>query len=286
MRTAWSARSAGFTFGIGLMVLAGCSSAPSSTGAPPAVAPSPFLLQYVGEYDVAGRAGIDQLVLHVDGTFDASLDGQGTSGTYAGATDPGKASVTLWTKDGETLNASFRSGTAPGVPAQPFVDTVRADGSSQTLVGPWIADNEGMCDATHGTWHDDDVDSATGLRCTCGREDVYLPSRGGCVATRDGGDPPRLPVSDAAREKAGMFDGSKRVASMSLATDGKYRATIDGQAEEGTWWDAAPLTAAEGSVSIACTSALHAFGAAFAKDGTLTIVLGPDDSETLSRRSR
>ena len=224
-------------------------------------------------------------MLHVDGTFDASLDGRSTSGTYAGASGAGSASVTLWTKEGETVSASFRSGTATGVPAQPFVDTIRSDGSTQTLVGPWIADNEGMCDATHGTWHDDDVDPATGLRCTCGQDEVYMPSRGGCVAPRDGSDPPRLPVSEAARDKAGIFDGSKRVASVSLATDGRYRATIDGQTEEGSWWDAQILGQAEGVVTVACTSAQHAFGAAFAKDGTLTVLLGPDASETLARRS-
>jgi hypothetical protein len=93
-------------------------------------------------------------------------------------------------------------------------------------------------------------------------------------------------VSDAARRSAGVFDGNGRLTTIILATDGRYRATIDGHTEEGTWWDAETLGVDEGSVGIACTSAASAFTGSLWSDGSLTVRWGPDESQQLSRRGR
>jgi hypothetical protein len=44
-------------------------------------------------------------------------------------------------------------------------------------VGP----NESVCDASGGSWTDDDADAATGLYCVCPTGTAYIPSAGGCV---------------------------------------------------------------------------------------------------------
>jgi hypothetical protein len=261
----------------------GCSAGAASTHALPQSAPIPFLLQYVGEYDGAGHAGIAQLVLHASGAFEATIDGHATEGTFAGASTPGDASVTLYTTDGLTLSASFRAIVAPWpVPAQSVVDVVRPGGATETLIAPWVAGDETMCSATDGSWHDDDADAKTGLYCTCRETAVFMPSRGGCVAAgASGSDPARLPISDGARQRAGEYDGSSRVGSIVLAADGSYQATIDRQPEHGSWWDGAFSDPKSPDVSIRCTSALHAFAATL-RDGTMTVQWASGPGETLS----
>jgi hypothetical protein len=264
----------------------GCSGA-SPAPAPTARPPAPFVLQYAGEYD--GTGGVGSIVLHVNGTFDATIDGQSARGVYDGPASPGDVSLSLRTDDGRTFALALRAGepSSSVAPPQVLADITRADGTTETLASPWVAGNEGMCWATDGRWHRD-PDPQTGLSCDCDRDDVYLPSRGGCVARRiDGrdGDPPRLPLSYEARRRAGIFDGGKRISSITLATDGRYRATIDGQVEEGTWWDATylPSRDEDSGADIACTSALHAFAATLEQDGTLTVRWSDSESEWLRR---
>jgi hypothetical protein len=264
--------------------LAGCASSANTAGAPPPVPPIPIILQHVGEYDAPTGGSVARVALHVDGTFDATVDGADVHGTYRGPATPGSAAVVLSLDDGSTVDVAFRAAYAPALPPRALADVTRPGQRVQTLVAPWIADDEGMCDATHGTWHGDGPDPATGLRCRCDDERVYLPSRGGCVAPRDGEDPPRIPVSDVARSHAGIFEGTGRLSSITLATDGRYRATVDGVDEEGTWWNWESPGVDEGSVTIACTSASHAFSAAFEGDSTLTVHLGSDATESLRRR--
>lgn len=263
----------------------GCSGGSPSASAPTPQTPAPFVLQYAGEYDGAG--GVGQVVLHVNGTFDATIDGQSTHGAYEGPTSPGDAPLSLQTADGRTFTLALRTGapSSPIAPPQVLADLTRADGTTETLASPWVAGNEGMCWATYGRWQRD-PDPQTGLSCDCDRDNVYLPSRGGCVAPRGNGDPPRLPLSYEARRRAGIFDGGKRVSSITLATDGRYRATIDGQVEEGTWWDATYSASSDedSGTDIACTSALHAFAATLEEDGTLTVRWNDYDSESLYRQ--
>ncbi len=269
----------------GVLAAACSGAAPSTAASQPAQAPIPFLLQYAGEYDGAGH--LQQLVVHVDGTFDAMVDGTATHGVYDGPSVPGNASLALQTADGRALTASFQV-TAPAAGAPPQVQAAVAleGGTSEALVSLWVASNEGMCSATRGTWRDDDPDPITGLLCVCERGDVYLPSRGGCVAPRSAGDPPRLPVSYGAQRRAGSFDGSGRVAWIDLAKDGTFRAKIDGQIEQGAWWDAtyAASATADAGIAIACTSSTRAFAATLGDDGSLTARLAAGDRETLDRR--
>jgi len=264
-----------------------CSASPASSAAPPATPPSPFLTQYVGEYDAAAAGGVQQLLLHIDGSFEAVVDGQTAGGTFAGSGATRDASATLTTGDGRTFTATFRSVfPASGAPPQSFVDLASASGPSTSLASSWIAGSEAMCDATQGTWHDDDPDPATGLDCTCGEGHLYMPSRGGCVQAGGSSDPQRLPLPDDDRRRAGTYEGSHHVSSITLAADGTYDATIDGQAEHGTWWDGrtAGLLGGGGGVPIACTSARHAFSATLDDEGTVTIRWTADDRETLTMR--
>lgn len=269
--------------GLAGLTVACSGAAPSGPAADAPQAPIPFLLQYAGEYGGAGH--VQGLVLHVDGSFDATIDGQAGHGVYAGPRTPGDATLTLRADDGRQLTASFQITAPPaGAPSQ-VLAAVRLDGgAAESLASLWVAGGEGMCSATHGTWRDDDPDPASGLLCVCAQSDVYLPSRGGCVAPRAAGDPPRLSLSDAAQRRAGDFDGSGRVEWLDLATDGTFRAKIDGQTELGTWWDASAsvLGSSAGGIAIACTSAAHALGATLGEDGTLTVRLSATERETLA----
>jgi hypothetical protein len=224
--------------------------------------------------------------LHVDGSFDAVIDGESVAGVFVGPTTPGDATVQLSTADGVSLSLSFRSALAASSPAQAVADVAPSAGrAAQSLVAPWMASTEGMCGATGGTWRDDDADPETGLYCACADDRAYMPSRGGCVARRDADDPERIPVSDAARARAGTFAGTRRLHSIELASDGHYVATVDGVDEKGTWWDAPDLGTGGDSVTIACTSPTHAFVASLGADATLTVRWPSGDTESLGRQS-
>jgi hypothetical protein len=259
--------------GVFLLLVTACTS--SGTGSlPPASPPGPFLLQYVGEYDAPSGATFSRIVLHADGTLEATTAGQTIEGTFSGSGRPGDASASAQAEDGRTFVISFASTQGSDVPPQ-----VQASIDTQTLVGPWVAGGESMCDASGGTWHDDDPDPRTGLYCTCAASDIYVPSRGGCVASAAGhADPERRHLSDAAQDHAGSYEGTDAVSSLHLSRDGTYDATVDGRHDEGTWWDAPSLT---GGVTIDCTGAAHAFRVVFEGDGGVTLDLGNGRTETL-----
>lgn len=257
-----------------LLLSAGCTSNGSGS-LPPASPPGPFLLQYVGEYDAPSGSAFNRIVLHADGTMEATTAGQTLEGNFTGSGRPGDASASVEMEDGRAFNMSFASTSASDIPPQ-----VQASIDGQTLVGPWVAGGESMCDATDGTWHDDDPDPQTGLYCTCGARDVYLPSRGGCVAfAADHADPDRRYPSDRAQDHAGSYQGEGSVSSIYLSRDGTYDATVDGRHDEGTWWDAPSLTGS--GVTIDCTGVWRAFRAVFGSDGSVTLHLGGGRTETL-----
>jgi hypothetical protein len=141
-----------------------------------------------------------------------------------------------------------------------------------------------MCDASGGTWHDDDPDPQTGLFCTCSSRDVYMPSRGGCVvASSHGGDPERRPPSDSAQDRAaGTYEGTGSITSLDVSRDGTYDATIDGRRDEGTWWEEPSLTGSGTTVDF--TGAARAFRAVFTDDGAVTLQLGSGKTESLRAR--
>jgi hypothetical protein len=272
---------------LSLLAFAGCSASSTSSHATTATPPAAFLLQFVGEYDGSGQGSVAQLVLHASGAFEANLDGLSMQGSFEGPAAPGDASVTLRSSDGKTYSAAFRTVVAPWpVPAQAVVDVVSPGGANETLIAPWIAGDESMCSATDGTWHDDDRDAKTGLYCSCRDGVVFMPSRGGCVvAGTDGSDPARLPLSDGARQRAGQYRGSSRVESIVLSTDGSFQATIDGQQEQGSWWDGGFSDPKSADVTIRCASSLHAFAATLRDGGTMSVEWGSGPAETLSASS-
>lgn len=257
-----------------LLLLAACSSS-GSAGAPDASPPGPYLLQFVGEYDdVTPGAPIRRVVLHADGALEATISGEALQGIFNGSGQPGDASASMRMEDGRTFAISFASTPATDVPAQ-----VRASVGSQTLVGPWVAGGESMCDATGGTWRDDDPDPRTGLYCTCAARDLYMPSRGGCVTpSTSHDDPDRRRPADGTLDHVGSYEGTGTVSSLTLSRDGTYDATIDGRHDDGTWWDSPSLT---GVTTIDCTGPDRAFRAMFQSDGTLTLHLGGGATETL-----
>jgi hypothetical protein len=265
-----------------LLVLSSACTSSGTGSLPPASAPGPFLLQYVGEYDDPSGGAFSRVVLHADGTLEASTGGETVDGIFIGSGRPGDASASAQTQDGRSFTISFQSTPATDAPAQVQATIAFHEGSAsaQTLVGLWVAGSESMCDATGGTWRDDDPDAKTGLYCICAASDVFVPSRGGCVESNGShADPDRRRPSDSAQDHAGSYDGIGSVSSLNVSRDGTYDATVDGRHDEGTWWDAPSLTGS--GATIDCTGAARAFRAIFQSDGTVTLHLGNGVTESL-----
>jgi hypothetical protein len=256
-----------------LLLVLGCSSGSASHAAPV----PPALLQYVGEYDAAPGSAVERLVLHVDGTYEATTRGQTTTGTFAGsgANDADGARAALTSGDGSASTVAFRIVPSESEgPSRVALDLSGAIGAS-TLTSPWLAGDEDMCDATRGRWTDDDPDPETGLYCVCATQDLYLPSRGGCVASVGSGDPPRLPLDEGSRAIAGHYTGTGDVSVLVLDEDGTYSLSTSTGDDSGTWWP----TGAPGA--LAFTSAAQAlYGTA--ASGDVTLDLG-DHAETLEK---
>ena len=143
--------------------------------------PVPYVLQFVGTYEnaAAPTGSVKSLTLTRTGRYTATIAGKTKAerGAFFGVAHfSGKlADNTLrmvttglaWTAtiDGYTGKLQLaRSGNTT---------TVTAHG----VVGP----NESVCDASGGSWTDDDADAATGLYCVCGAGKSYIPSSGGCI---------------------------------------------------------------------------------------------------------
>jgi hypothetical protein len=166
--------------------LAGCASAAPQDDAAAAAAalsdeaaaaahtPIPEVLQYVGAYD--GEGDLSHLELHRNGTFVATLAGERKAGRYEGPRAPASVVKLAFVTRGASFTATVPS---DWTPKQRL--TVTHGGKTETLTSAWDAGNEQMCDATQGTWTDDDPDPATLLYCLCKAPDVYIPSLGGCV---------------------------------------------------------------------------------------------------------
>jgi hypothetical protein len=159
----------------------------------------PIALQYVGDYDwVPNTSGgdVQWLSIHRDGTYALhwAMDEQGddelgkitkvdVAGTQEnGTTGPGYPIVLHLTQS------------HPGIPPDPKTVTIGDCCSNKVTLGlsvekkdlalaptKSVGPNESACDATHGSWTDDDADPKTGLYCLCPHGTVYIPSAGGCV---------------------------------------------------------------------------------------------------------
>ncbi len=234
-------------------------------------------MQYVGEYDATGASGLSQLTLHVNGTFEATTAAGSTAGTFVATTASAQQVEAMFQDtDGNASAATFRPmPSSAGGPPRAEVQVAGILGNG-TLVAPWVGGDESMCRASGGKWTDDDADRGTGLFCECPSADLYLPSRGGCVADAAGaGDPARLPASADMRAASGHYAGDGPITDLALDEDGTYRASIDGHADVGTWWD-------DGAPNdFALTSATQAWWATF-QAGTVHLDLG-DHTETLHR---
>jgi hypothetical protein len=155
-----------------LFAAAGCSSSPGTTAAP-----APVLLQFADTYDVVApsRSGMLTLTLDPQGTYEATFaHGGRESGTYTsddGPALPVRAQLT----DGKTA-WSFAITDGAG-----DMTITRGDATDTAKPEHTVGPSESLCDATGGTWKDDDSDPS-GLYCACPEHTRYVPSRGGCVA--------------------------------------------------------------------------------------------------------
>jgi hypothetical protein len=158
----------------------------------------PIALQYVGEYDwVPNTPGgdIQWLRIHRNGTYTLhwAMDEEGIDET-------GKVRVDVaGTQENGTAGPGYpivfhlndaHPGTPPDAKTATLPDCCSGtihltlpleqtefDLKASSSVGP----DEDACDATHGSWTDDDADPTTGLYCLCPKHQVYIPSAGGCV---------------------------------------------------------------------------------------------------------
>lgn len=151
----------------------------STDEAASARAPIPFVLQYVGEYDGEGR--VESLVLDRHGKFSLRMDGRVRHGSFYGPSrvpSPLAPPSLVLVTTGERIAAQVDADAA--WKAHGTID-VTIDGVTERLTATWGAGGEATCDATGGTWTDDDADPATGLYCVCGAGKSFIPSFGGCV---------------------------------------------------------------------------------------------------------
>jgi hypothetical protein len=138
---------------------------------------TPFATQFVGTYrDPTPPPGaLRELTLERDGRFAADVGDPGPTRGVALVSRRTALPLTFYLWSGRemwpaTVRAYDRSLEIErnGRPA-----TLRADG----IVGP----DETLCDASGGTWTDDDPDPRTGLYCVCPLRETYVPTEGGCV---------------------------------------------------------------------------------------------------------
>jgi hypothetical protein len=140
---------------------------------PTATEPRPYVLQYAAVYYGGPDTSFDWVELRRDGTFRAMVDGTAQEGRFDEEVVAGKEPLLHFTGDTEfagTLHADWAAGHKLSVSRAGVTEGLRT-----TSVG-----GEEMCEASGGTWQDDDADSA-GLYCTCGAGMKYIPSAGGCT---------------------------------------------------------------------------------------------------------
>jgi hypothetical protein len=142
--------------------------------------PIPYALQFSATYvvDAAATGDVASVDLARDGRYTIVFKNHTTPrehGSWHGAPVPQQFPY--------TIRLATRGRVSPfKIAAYDGAATVTRNGISTMLhatarVGP----SEELCDASGGSWTDDDVDRSTGLYCVCPSGRVYLPSHGGCV---------------------------------------------------------------------------------------------------------
>jgi hypothetical protein len=150
--------------------------ATTTTTAPPAEVPVPFVLEWINDY--RGTGYVSALDLHRDGTYDAVVGGAAEKGVFFGprtGTFVAPLPLRLVTVDGAEWSATLTlwSGTSAEVAAR--------DGHAPShLVTTLPTDGEDACDSGGGSYLDDDANSDQ-LFCECPDGMSWIPSQGGCV---------------------------------------------------------------------------------------------------------
>lgn len=272
--------------------LLACSGAPSSSEpasnsseeALRATPPLPAFLQYVGEYDADASGHFDWIDFHANGRFEASVDGRYATGAYSAPStwqSPAVLAFKVRAVDYYAgIHTSWNGGPVPaqvqivvGTSKAAVVSTSPAavdgsDPSMEVLRAPWIAGGESICDATSGSWTDDDADPSTGLFCLCPAPKAYIPSAGGCVALgAHNGDPARIPPGASAMKSVGEWDGNGRMAWIELDSDGTWFASIDGVQDWGTFWGGGQVGKTT-STAIVFAGVSHGFTGVVPQDGS------------------
>jgi hypothetical protein len=164
-----------FSLGLGCAVpTVGSSSASlASTPLPP------FALQFMGTYRPDTHGTTDALVLRSDETYQLTLGAKIEGGTFGVDPEARKRplDLDLLANDGTKWSATI-AGTEADLHVERGGVAVNWD-----LVRIDPRSDEDLCEATHGTWDDDDPNPATGLFCDCPASTNFIPAQGGCVTT-------------------------------------------------------------------------------------------------------
>jgi hypothetical protein len=147
-----------------LALVAGCANGATT-------APRPYVVQFAGVYESAERS----VELKPDGHVLVVTGGIAKEGRFEEETiDAEQPRLVLFFAD-ETVDAVVSRG------ADRHELTLERPGAAEHLISSTQASTEAMCEASGGTWRDDDRDPATGLDCTCASGSRYIPSEGGCT---------------------------------------------------------------------------------------------------------
>jgi hypothetical protein len=142
-----------------------------------AMAPPPYVLQYVGRYERSADGDVDSVVLKRDGTFTATVATMAKHGVFVGPREPKDPLVVSLVMHGDYVRGTVRANWEE----MGYEIDVEHYGAKTTLHSTFPAGGEDMCDDSGGSWTDDDPDPATGLYCACPQSQAFIPSLGGCV---------------------------------------------------------------------------------------------------------
>ena len=157
-----------------LVGLVGCA-ATDVDGEPTAAEPRPYVMQYAAVYyGGPDSRSFDWLELRRDGTFTAMVDGAVHDGRYDEQETASREPALEFSGETDTFVGTLHADWASGHRL-----AVSRGGVAEVLTTTSVG-SEAMCEASGGTWRDDDADTA-GLYCSCALGRKYIPSAGGCT---------------------------------------------------------------------------------------------------------
>jgi hypothetical protein len=155
------------TLSLGIAALALAAGCSTGTSTPP----RPYVIQFAGSYQSVGQ----DIELRPDGTVLWKKAGAAKEGRFEEETiDAERPRLVLFFAD-ETASAVVSRG------ADRHALTFELAGTTEHLIASTQASTEELCEASGGTWLDDDRDPMTGLDCSCASGARYIPSQGGCT---------------------------------------------------------------------------------------------------------